>query len=524
MFRTIVTFLCILCFTFSIFAKGQDTSPTLGRNNIWTGTNSFQFGKFSLTGSITQCGSGLVMNGFQSTLIPNCVAVVSTGSSSVTSVFGRVGVVVAASGDYSVAQITGASPLTSPAFTGVPTAPTATLGTNTTQIATTAFVLANSGLSGMTSGQIPVAASASTVSSSKPLSGSGAGIVTGPTSGIVAGDAVSFTGTTGQVQDSGIALSSLAPKASPALTGTPTAPTQAVSTNNTDIATTQAVTSALVPLAPLANPVFTGVLTAPSIVNSGLTTGNSSPCPNGSGGALTNTGCTASNLSGTPALPNGTTATTQSTGDNTTKIATDAFVIANTSSGSSPVSSVFGRTGAVTAASGDYSVSQVTGAAPIASPALTGNPTAPTQATGDNSTKIATDAFVLANSASRGANSTITSLTGLTVVPALSGVAVATTTGSTCGTLGAVTGGLPNVAGIYAGTVVIGSTTCQIKLNFGITSSHGYLCLFSDITNAGLSFSFDQLGSGSSTTTSCTSISATGINSGDTVAFTAFPY
>lgn len=35
------------------------------------------------------------------------------------------------------------SNINSPAFTGVPTAPTATAGTNTTQIATTAFVLAN---------------------------------------------------------------------------------------------------------------------------------------------------------------------------------------------------------------------------------------------------------------------------------------------------------------------------------------------------------------------------------------------
>ncbi|MGB6874975.1 MAG: hypothetical protein WBD87_02975 [Candidatus Acidiferrales bacterium] len=38
---------------------------------------------------------------------------------------------------------------------------------------------------------------------------------------------------------------------------------------------------------------------------------------------------TAANLSGTPSLPNGTTATTQTTGDNTTKLATDAFVLAN---------------------------------------------------------------------------------------------------------------------------------------------------------------------------------------------------
>lgn len=42
-----------------------------------------------------------------------------------------------------------------------------------------------------------------------------------------------------------------------------------------------------------------------------------------------NTSGTAANLSGTPALPNGTTATTQTLADNTTKLATDAFVLAN---------------------------------------------------------------------------------------------------------------------------------------------------------------------------------------------------
>lgn len=46
-----------------------------------------------------------------------------------------------------------------------------------------------------------------------------------------------------------------------------------------------------------------------------------------------NTTGTAANLSGTPALPNGTTATTQTVGDNTTKIATTAFVLANAGSG-----------------------------------------------------------------------------------------------------------------------------------------------------------------------------------------------
>jgi hypothetical protein len=88
------------------------------------------------------------------------------------------------------------------------------------------------------------------------------------------------------------------------------------------------------------------------------------------------------------------------------------------SSGSGAVSSVFGRTGAVVAGSGDYQVSQVTGAASLASPTFTGTVTEPdgttntssgytfghaltlpsgsvatTQAAGDNSTKVATDAF-----------------------------------------------------------------------------------------------------------------------------------
>jgi hypothetical protein len=53
-----------------------------------------------------------------------------------------------------------------------------------------------------------------------------------------------------------------------------------------------------------------------------------------------NTTGTAANLSGTPALPNGTTATTQSLGDATTKLATDAFVIANAVAGTNPMTTL----------------------------------------------------------------------------------------------------------------------------------------------------------------------------------------
>ena len=65
------------------------------------------------------------------------------GGGAVSSVFGRTGAVTATSGDYTVSEVTGAAPLASPALTGVPTAPTASPGTSTTQIATTAFVEAN---------------------------------------------------------------------------------------------------------------------------------------------------------------------------------------------------------------------------------------------------------------------------------------------------------------------------------------------------------------------------------------------
>jgi len=59
--------------------------------------------------------------------------------------------------------------------------------------------------------------------------------------------------------------------------------------------------------------------------------------------------------------------------------------------GTAPVSSVFGRTGNVTAASGDYSVGNITGAAPLASPTFTGTVTVPTP-TAD--TDAATKAYV----------------------------------------------------------------------------------------------------------------------------------
>ena len=98
--------------------------------------------------------------------------------------------------------LSGKADLSSPALTGVPTAPTAAAGTNTTQIATTAFA------------------------------------------------------TTG--------LNLKANLASPTFTGTPAAPTASQGTNTTQLATTAFVTTGLNLKASLAGATFTGLIAAPN--------------------------------------------------------------------------------------------------------------------------------------------------------------------------------------------------------------------------------------------------------------------
>lgn len=105
------------------------------------------------------------------------------------------------------------APLASPTLTGVPAAPTAAVDTNTTQLATTAFVITQA----------------------------------------------------------------YAKLASPALTGTPTAPTAAPATNSTQLATTAYADAIAVLKANLASPTFTGTATAPTInATTGATLGNAS--------------------------------------------------------------------------------------------------------------------------------------------------------------------------------------------------------------------------------------------------------
>ncbi|HFD0333579.1 phage tail protein [Escherichia coli] len=110
------------------------------------------------------------------------------------------------------------APKASPTFTGTPKAPTPAAGNNTTQLATTAFVQA--ALTALING------APATLDTLKEIA---AAINNDP----------NFSTTINN------ALALKAPLSSPALTGTPTAPTAAQSVNNTQIATTAFVKSAI---------------------------------------------------------------------------------------------------------------------------------------------------------------------------------------------------------------------------------------------------------------------------------------
>ncbi|EFK7794708.1 phage tail protein [Escherichia coli] len=110
------------------------------------------------------------------------------------------------------------APKASPTFTGTPKAPTPAAGNNTTQLATTAFVQA--ALKALING------APATLDTLKEIA---AAINNDPKFSTTINDALALK----------------APLSSPALTGTPTAPTAAQSVNNTQIATTAFVKSAI---------------------------------------------------------------------------------------------------------------------------------------------------------------------------------------------------------------------------------------------------------------------------------------
>lgn len=110
----------------------------------------------------------------------------------------------------------------------------------------------------------------------------------------------------------------------------------------------------------------------------------------------------------------------------------------------SPVTSVFGRTGAIVAVSGDYSVGQVTGAAPLASPTFTGTPAGPTAAALTSTTQLATTAFVT-TAGNLKANIASPTFTGTPAAP----TATAGTNTTQLATTAFVTGAISTAGGAF---------------------------------------------------------------------------
>jgi hypothetical protein len=295
--------------------------------------------------------------------------------SAVTSFMGRTGAIVLNRDDIILG---GGAPIASPYFVGCPRGPTPEATSNSSRLATTAYV------------QAAIAA-------------------------VLAGEGVvmSFNGRQGAVTltaaDVVAANPPFAPLASPNFSGNPTAPTPAAGVSDGQIATTAFVQNAvtdsttgvvsfngrtgLIVLtaadltgaggALLASPVFTGTPSGPT------------PPPGDSSTRLATTAFV--NASGpyaplnSPAFVGTPTAPTPATGNNSTQLATTAFVMNEINAVNAGVISFNGRTGAVSLIANDISAA---GGAILVSPAFTGVPTAPTAAAGVSTTQIATTAFV----------------------------------------------------------------------------------------------------------------------------------
>jgi hypothetical protein len=152
---------------------------------------------------------------------------------------------------HAVSEVTGLqsaldakAPVASPALSGVPTAPTAAGGTNTTQIATTAFVQAE--ISSFGAGDMV----RSTYDTDNDGKVDAAEVADAVAWAGITGKPTSFTPAThghpiSQVTGLQGALDAKAALASPALSGTPTAPTAVSGTSTTQIATTAFVSAAI---------------------------------------------------------------------------------------------------------------------------------------------------------------------------------------------------------------------------------------------------------------------------------------
>lgn len=257
-------------------------------------------------------------------------------------------------------------------FTGVPKAPTAPAGTSNTQIATTAFV--TGALSTSTSAWQSNAADQATAIALRATIASPDFSGTPQTTHVADSDrsrriaTTSFVGNLVDAATNGIdnGLSSKAPINSPIFTGIPSSGYTAVNLTYGTLNTTS--TSLNIPVS---HPYPAQLATVGFVANVIATMPSANLVPYATVVSPT--------LEGTPRAP------TPDEGDNSTKIATTKFVAER-----SPVLSVNTKTGAVILAVGDIS-----GAAPLANPAFTGEPTVSAKPpSNDDSLRIAPTGWV----------------------------------------------------------------------------------------------------------------------------------
>jgi Chaperone of endosialidase len=195
---------------------------------------------------------------------------VAESTAGVASFNGRTGIIALTNVDITAA---GGAPIGSPAFTGVPSGPTAAPGANTAQLATTAFVAeaVGTGFAPLDSPNftgLPTAPTADVGTNDAQLATTAFVMAAIPE--IDAG-VLSFNGRVGAVTllANDVSAAGGATLVSPPFSGTPTAPTAPPSTNSTQLATTAFVTAAiaLLPTAPLpstATPLMNGTPSAGS--------------------------------------------------------------------------------------------------------------------------------------------------------------------------------------------------------------------------------------------------------------------
>jgi hypothetical protein len=296
---------------FTLTTTGTGTSGA-----IVFGTDSLAYTQFTGTATFT-AGSGLVSTGnvvdivtaSSSRIVINAdsidlatVSQTNTSGANTTSFisghtvdsYGRI-----TATETSSVSFAGYATLDAPALTGVPTAPTAANATSNTQLATTEFVQNAATIAVSTAGNnavlkslidakgdLVVGTADNTVNrlaagtngyylranSAETTGLEWASIPTVNTLDDV-GDVTITTATSGDLLKwSGSAWVNAAGYAlldSPALTGTPTAPTATAAANTTQIATTEFVTTADALKANLANPTFTGTVTAADVTLTG---------------------------------------------------------------------------------------------------------------------------------------------------------------------------------------------------------------------------------------------------------------